>query len=170
MVGRGGDGRDLRPELEFVFRTLVDLRVDMDDLRRDFETYRRESGLMPGSARLASFVPREIAARVVAPPHSVVADEVEEVPFVEAPQTTPRQGAPTRPGAGPEATASPSATPESGVVVYRPGMTMEDLEREAIQAALDSVAGNRRKAAEILGIGERTLYRKLARYDMAAPE
>ena len=35
------------------------------------------------------------------------------------------------------------------------------------RAALDSVAGNRRKAAEILGIGERTLYRKLARYDMA---
>jgi DNA-binding NtrC family response regulator len=53
-----------------------------------------------------------------------------------------------------------------GVVIYRPGMTMEDMEREAIRAALESVAGNRRKAAEVLGIGERTLYRKIAKYGM----
>ena len=33
-------GSSVRPELEFVFRTLVELRVDMDDLRRDFEAYR----------------------------------------------------------------------------------------------------------------------------------
>ncbi len=31
---------NIRPELEFVFRTLVELRVDMDDLRREFEAYR----------------------------------------------------------------------------------------------------------------------------------
>jgi two-component system, NtrC family, response regulator AtoC len=35
------------------------------------------------------------------------------------------------------------------------------LEREAIDRALASVGGNRRKAAELLGIGERTLYDKL---------
>jgi DNA-binding NtrC family response regulator len=28
------------------------------------------------------------------------------------------------------------------------------------------VGGNRRKAAELLGIGERTLYRKIAKYDL----
>jgi DNA-binding NtrC family response regulator len=43
---------------------------------------------------------------------------------------------------------------------------MEDLEREAIAAALASVDGNRRKAAELLGIGERTLYRKISKYDL----
>ena len=37
---------------------------------------------------------------------------------------------------------------EAGVVVFRPGMTMEDLEREAIRTALDRVRGNRRKASE----------------------
>jgi DNA-binding NtrC family response regulator len=45
-------------------------------------------------------------------------------------------------------------------------MTMDDLEREAISAALETVDGNRRKAAELLGIGERTLYRKLRKYDL----
>ncbi|HSW28811.1 MAG TPA: sigma-54 dependent transcriptional regulator [Longimicrobiales bacterium] len=41
---------------------------------------------------------------------------------------------------------------------------LEEIEREAIRAALVSVAGNRRLAAERLGIGERTLYDKLKRY------
>ena len=53
-----------------------------------------------------------------------------------------------------------------GVVVYRPGMTMEEMEREAIVAALRAVEGNRRKAAELLGIGERTLYRKIRRFEI----
>ena len=39
-----------------------------------------------------------------------------------------------------------------------------ELEREAIVAALTEVGGNRRKAAELLGIAERTLYDKLKRY------
>ena len=58
-----------------------------------------------------------------------------------------------------------AALPE-GEVVYRAGMTMADVERAAIEAALRETQGNRRKAAEILGIGERTLYRKLKAYQL----
>ncbi len=39
-----------------------------------------------------------------------------------------------------------------------------ELEKEAILQALEVVGGNRRRAAELLGIGERTLYDKLKRY------
>jgi DNA-binding NtrC family response regulator len=53
---------------------------------------------------------------------------------------------------------------EGSTVVYRPGTTMAELEKEAITAALRQVAGNRRKAAEMLGMGERTLYRKIKEY------
>ena len=49
-------------------------------------------------------------------------------------------------------------------VVYRPGMTMAEVEKAAIGAALQEYRGNRRKAAEVLGIGERTLYRKIKAY------
>jgi len=42
--------------------------------------------------------------------------------------------------------------------------TMVDIESEAIRQALAEVGGNRRQAAEQLGIGVRTLYEKLKRY------
>ena len=144
-VERAGEGRSLRPELEFVFRTLVDLRVDMDDLRREFEAYRR-------GARLALGGPQERAEA-----------EIQDVSFVEA---APGPPSPPASALGPPPTPAPPPPDAGGVVVYRAGMTMEDLEREAIRAVLGSVEGNRRKAAELLGIGERTLYRKLARYDL----
>src|SRR5207302_6373680 len=64
------------------------------------------------------------------------------------------------------AAVNPEPAPE-GEVVYRPGMSMADVERAAIEAALKETRGNRRKAAEILGIGERTLYRKLKEYALA---
>jgi DNA-binding NtrC family response regulator len=51
-------------------------------------------------------------------------------------------------------------------VVYRSGMTMAEVERAAIEAALREYRGNRRRAAEILGIGERTLYRKIKAYHL----
>jgi DNA-binding NtrC family response regulator len=53
---------------------------------------------------------------------------------------------------------------EPAEVVYRPGMTMADVEKAAIEAALRESHGNRRRAAEVLGIGERTLYRKIKSY------
>jgi len=53
-----------------------------------------------------------------------------------------------------------------GAVVYEQGMKMADVERAAITAALQATRGNRRRAAEMLGIGERTLYRKLKEYEM----
>jgi len=44
--------------------------------------------------------------------------------------------------------------------------SLEDLEKVHIAKVLKQVAGNRRKAAKILGIGERTLYRKIEKYNL----
>jgi two-component system response regulator FlrC len=43
---------------------------------------------------------------------------------------------------------------------------LEELERSTIQRTLEEVGGNRREAAERLGIGVRTLYEKLKRYKL----
>ncbi len=108
-------------ELEFIFRSLVELKLQVEDLRR----------------------------RLDEPPQRV---EVIEV--------------------GPGSQSAPVATVEAepaaeGEVLYRRGMTMAEVERATIEAALRETKGNRRKAAEILGIGERTLYRKLKEYALA---
>ncbi len=44
--------------------------------------------------------------------------------------------------------------------------TAADFEKEGIRQALSEADGNRKQAARILGIGERTLYRKLKRYNL----
>ncbi|HYF01052.1 MAG TPA: sigma-54 dependent transcriptional regulator [Planctomycetota bacterium] len=44
------------------------------------------------------------------------------------------------------------------------GVNLEEQERESIRKALALTEGNREKAAKMLGIGERTLYRKIKRY------
>lgn len=44
--------------------------------------------------------------------------------------------------------------------------SLEDMEREQIKSALQQFNGNRRLAAESLGIGERTLYRKIREWGL----
>jgi len=46
------------------------------------------------------------------------------------------------------------------------GVSLEDLEKKAIIDTLGKTQGNREKAARILGIGERTLYRKIKEYNL----
>ncbi|NCF55941.1 MAG: response regulator, partial [Planctomycetia bacterium] len=57
-----------------------------------------------------------------------------------------------------------------GVGSFPVGTTIQELERELIRNTLEMVEGNRRKAAEALGIGERTLYRKIDEYGLREPE
>jgi DNA-binding NtrC family response regulator len=46
------------------------------------------------------------------------------------------------------------------------GISIEEAEKQLIRNTLQMVGGNREKAANILGIGERTLYRKIKEYDL----
>ena len=128
-----------QPELEFIFRTLVQLRIDVDDLRHQFNDYKRSHPEI-GAPFAPPYVMPPYAAPALAPRGAAIEDAVVRE-------------------------AEPSDTEdEHGVVVFRPGKTMAELEKEAITAALKEVAGNRRRAAEMLGMGERTLYRKIKEY------
>ena len=124
------------PELEFIFRTLIQLRIDVEDLRRQFEDYREHHPELPGSM-------------------PAIYPGMPMVPTGRAIDVSP---------AASNGDYADDDEDESSTVVYRPGTTMAELEKEAITAALRQVAGNRRKAAEMLGMGERTLYRKIKEY------
>ena len=57
-----------------------------------------------------------------------------------------------------------TALPASG---GEENLTMEEIERRAILGALEKTGGNRTRAAGLLGIGLRTLQRKLKEYRLA---
>jgi DNA-binding NtrC family response regulator len=64
---------------------------------------------------------------------------------------------------------TPSSTDATGGrSVEGPAMTLEELEREHILRVLEETDGNRERAAAILGISSRTLYRKLREYESAS--
>ncbi|MGZ8376775.1 MAG: AAA-type ATPase lid domain-containing protein, partial [Gemmatirosa sp.] len=120
--GQRAEGR----ELEFIVRSLVELKLQVEELRRRLDDER--------------------VARVTAAETGVVAAGAGGA--LLAPAIEPREDA-----------------PPPNVVTVRPGMTMAEIEQAAIEAALRETGGNRRRAAELLGIGERTLYRKLHEYE-----
>jgi len=128
VLARSAEASMAGRELEFIVHSLVELRLQLDELRRRVD----------GS---------EVAA---------------ESGF-EAQASGEGLGLPDRRGV-------PALAPESGpprnVLTVTPGMTMAAIERGAIESALRETDGNRRRAAELLGIGERTLYRKLKDYDI----
>jgi DNA-binding NtrC family response regulator len=106
-------------EFEFILRGLMDLRYQVEELKRRVDD---------GPQRVQVI---EVGG---APLSDVVSEELEPLPPDE--------------------------------VVYRPGMTMADVEKAAIEAALKETGHNRREAAQVLGIGERTLYRKIKQYQL----
>ncbi len=53
--------------------------------------------------------------------------------------------------------------------VLEPGTTLAEMERELLRITLEHTGGNRTWSAELLGIGVRTLQRKIADYELTIP-
>src|SRR6185436_15161630 len=123
-------------EMEFIFRSLVELKLQIEQLRR----------------------------RIDEAPQRVEVIDVGRGGFEEA---RPR---PERIEVGERAFAAHGMNDQEPEpeVIYRPGMKMAEVEKATIIAALKDTKGNRRKAAERLEIGERTLYRKIKEYGLEA--
>lgn len=125
-------------ELEFIVRSLVELKLQVEELRRRVDDDRdllsqvksaRRAGTWRGRRRWAAAARRQLGGGGLA-----------------------------------WGLEPPSAVASANVVTVAPGMTMAQIERASIEAALRETRGNRRKAADLLDIGERTLYRKLKEY------
>jgi DNA-binding NtrC family response regulator len=117
-------------ELEFIVRSLLELKLQVEELRRRMDDARATTA------------------------EGWIGD-VRDVRDAR-PLSTPAVAA-----IEPREQASPP-----NVVTVAAGTKMADIERAAIEMALKETRGNRRRAAEMLGIGERTLYRKIKEYRM----
>ena len=66
-----------------------------------------------------------------------------------------------------QATGETSSSDAAGAIINDAGgLRLDQIEKQAIRNALRINAGNREQAAKMLGIGERTLYRKLKEYGL----
>jgi DNA-binding NtrC family response regulator len=57
----------------------------------------------------------------------------------------------------------------SGEVTLRPGVTVEEAERQLILMTLKHTGGNRARCAELLGLSVKTLFNKLKQYNEPEP-
>ena len=124
-VASGAANADGR-ELEFILRSLLELKLQVEELRHRTDDDRAGLG-------------RGVFIGEVAAPG---AGNVMAVPAI----------------------AARDQAPPPNVITVTAGTPMADVERLVIEATLKETRGNRRKAAELLGIGERTLYRKINEY------
>jgi DNA-binding NtrC family response regulator len=63
-----------------------------------------------------------------------------------------------------------AAQPSTSGIGSLAGLSLEQAERELIRSTLEITGGNREMAARMLGIGERTLYRKIKDYRLAGSD
>jgi len=66
----------------------------------------------------------------------------------------------------PDIAQRPQLSAGSGATTVLAGVSLDELEKKAIAETLAKTKGNREQAAKILGIGERTLYRKIKEYNL----
>jgi DNA-binding NtrC family response regulator len=75
-------------------------------------------------------------------------------------------GPPGRPGAAASEVKYTEIPDDHDDIMVRPGTSIKDMERELIEKTLREMNGNRKRAAKLLGIGERTLYRRMNEYGL----
>ena len=87
----------------------------------------------------------------------------------QAPSGAPLERSTEAPAAPPVAAPAPSEAPPAAAAETPPslaGRSLREVEAELIRQTLEACDGNRQRAAEKLGMGERTLYRKIKEYDL----
>lgn len=124
-------------EREILYKILYELRGNVSDLRREMNNLRKQLD----TAHNTTVTP----AGTNLP--SIISEQ--PAPITPTPRTSPTVQ---------DAVAEEISEPES--------LNLEDLGRQMVEKALDRNGGNRKKAAQELGISDRTLYRRIKQYGL----
>ena len=136
-------------EREILYKILYELRGNVSDLRRDMNSLRKQlneaqqQNVGVAYQGQVQALDDKLAGYTNIPQH----------PQVTAPQATVRPSADTE-----DAIVEEVTEPES--------LNLNDLGRKMVEKALERNGVNRKKAAQELGISDRTLYRRIKQYGL----
>lgn len=142
-IAPAGGQHSYEGEREILYKILYELRGNISDLRHDLNSVRKQ---------LDEARELDNAAKV----RTKYIDTETAVPDVPA---TPRSvNAYNAPSAEEAVAEEIKAEPES--------LNLNDLERQMVEKVLERNGGNRKRAAQELGISDRTLYRRIKQYGL----
>ena len=133
---RNNGDHSFENEREILYKILFELRSNVNDMRHEISTLKKQMEEKPGPQHAAESLPTTHLAPIqpLAPIRPEMEDAVAEE-YIE-----------------------PAVEPEN--------LNVNDWSRQALEKALDRNGGNRKKAAQELGISDRTLYRRLKQYGL----
>ena len=139
-ISSNGGEHSYENEREMLFKVIYDTRNSLADMRREIGALRKQ-------LNDANELNSNIIARTTQP---------QNIPTVPA---TYSEQPPTINEAGiQDAVAEEIQEPET--------LNLENIERQMLEKALERNGGNRKKAAQELGISDRTLYRRIKQYGL----
>ena len=139
----GGD-HSFENEREILYKILFELRGNVNDMRREVSMLKKQLEDVQGSGQT-------IAAPLATP----IASNTQLAPITPI---NPIPAVGTAEDAFAEEYIEPEREPES--------LNLNAISKQMLEKALERNHGNRRKAAQELGISDRTLYRRLKQYGL----
>ena len=126
-------------EREILYKILFELRSNVNDMRREMSTLKKQIEDVQGSTAVSSPTP------------------------LPTTQLAPTNYSPLASSLSPLASAEDAEAEE---YVEPENLNVNDWSRQALEKALSRNGGNRKKAAQEMGISDRTLYRRLKQYGL----
>ena len=141
-IHREGGDHSFENEREILYKILFELRGNVNDMRREMSALKKQIDEVQGGAKGAQVpqVPVDLQNTQLAP--------------IQPIQTL----SPTLEDAVAEEYVEPEREPET--------LNLNHIGRQMLEKALERNHGNRKKAAQELGISDRTLYRRLKQYGL----
>ncbi len=140
VVNQGGGDHSFEKEREILYKILFELRGNVNDMRREMGLLKKQLDEVQGNPKtiIGASTPAPIQPIQPIQPIHPMTSNLEDAEAEEYVEPTPEQE----------------------------NLNLNELSRQMLEKALERNGGNRKKAAQELGISDRTLYRRLKQYGM----